>query len=135
MNRLIFIAVLCLLIFAGCDDSLTAGDSLAQDANSVASGARALLDSPAGDLIPPNIKYYGLMVIGLINGLVITWQEWRNRTMKKTTRAIVKGIEKTDNPEKATSEVKVNIAEAMRREGGDKFYAKANKIVNRLKIS
>lgn len=135
MNKLIFIAVLCLLTFGGCDDSLTTGDSIAKDANSVSTGAQAVLDSPAGLLIPPNVKYYILLGIGLINGAVFTWQEWRNRTMKKTTRAIVRGIEETDNPEKAVSELKANIAEAMRRQGGDKFYAKANKIVERLKIS
>jgi len=71
----------------------------------------------------------------LVSGLVLTWQELRNRNMKKTTRAIVKGIENTANPDKATSEVKANIADEMRKQGGDKFYAKANKIVDRLKIS
>ena len=136
-NLIKFITLLFLLFLfsAGCEDFLTSGDAIIQDANDVAAGARDLLDSPAGQLIPPDLKIYGLLGIGLINAVVIGWEEWRNRTMKKTTRAIVKGIEQTSSPDKATSEVKANIAIEMRKEGGDKFYARANKIVDRLKIS
>ena len=101
----------------------------------MAAGARAILDSPAGQLIPPDLKIYGLLGIALINAGVVGWEEFRNRTMKKTTKAIVKGIENTANPDIATSDVKTNIANEMRRQGGDKFYAKANKIVDKLKIS
>ena len=86
-------------------------------------------------MLPPEWKLYGALGVILANGLVIGWEEWRNRIMKKTTRAIVKGIEHTDNPDKATSEVKSNIAEQMMQEGGQKFYARANKIVDKLKIS
>lgn len=132
---MITIPIFILILFAGCDEFWQKGDEIVTDANAVAGGARAVLESPAGQLIPPNIKLYGFLGIGLINGVVIAWEEWRNRTMKKTTKAIVKGIENTGNPDKVTSEVKSNIAAEMRREGGDRFYARANKIVDRLKIS
>ena len=125
-----------LSIGTGCEDFLTSGDAIIQDANDLAGGARAVLDSPAGQLIPPDLKLYGLLGIGLINAVVIGWEEWRNRTMKKTTRAIVKGIEqKRGNPDKIITEIKADIAEEMRKQGGDRFYARANKIVDRLKIS
>jgi len=138
MKKCIQIVSLAFLLFVfspGCDEFWQKGDEIIQDANDAAAGARGLLESPAGRLIPPDLKVYGLIGIGLINAAVIGWEEMRARQMKKTTRAIVKGIENTDNPDKAMSEVKANIAEEMRRQGGDKFYAKANKIVDRLKIS
>lgn len=118
----------------GCEEFLTQADKVVQDVNNIATGTNTVLESPVGLMIPPEWKLYGALGVALANGLVITWQEWRNRTMKKTTRAIVQGIEKADNPQKA-NEVKANIALEMRRQGGDRFYAKANKIVDKLKIS
>lgn len=135
LKWMITIPITIIILIAGCDDFLTTGDEIVRDVNAVAGGARAVLESPAGQLIPPDLKLYGLLGIGLINGIVLGWEEWRNSTMKKTTKAIVKGIEKTGNPDKATSEVKGNIAEEMRNQGGDRFYARANKIVDRLKIA
>jgi len=124
-----------LTIIIGCNEFYQKGDEIVRDVNAVAGGAQAILESPAGPMLPPDWKIYGAIGIALVNGLVIGWEEFRNRTMKKTARAIVKGIENTGNPDKATSEVKANIAEEMRKQGGDKFYAKANKIVDKLKIS
>jgi len=135
MKKVIYLLILALLPLAGCEDFWRQGDAIVQDVNDIASGARAVLESPAGQLIPPDLRLYVFLGIGLINAAVITWEELRNRTMKKTTKAIVKGIENTANPDKATSEVKANIANEMRNQGGDKFYAKANKIVDKLKIS
>jgi len=131
----LIIPVTIIILLVGCEGFYTTGDEIVQDANAVAVGARAVLESPAGQLIPPDIKLYGLLGIGLINAIVIGWEEWRNSTMKRTTRAIVKGIEKTSNPDKTAAEIKSNIAEEMLKQGGDRFYARANKIVDRLKIS
>jgi len=117
----------------GCDEFLQKGDEIIHDVNDVAASARVLLDSPAGQLIPPDLKLYGLLGIGLANGLIIGWEEWRNRQMKKTAKAIVKGIEQLDNPDKA-NEIKANITNQMIKQGGQKFYDRANKIVDRLKI-
>lgn len=135
LKCMITIPITIIILIAGCDEFLRKGDQVIQDANTVAGGARDVLDSPAGQLIPPDLKLYGLLGIGLINALVIGWEEWRNSTMKKTTKAIVKGIEKSGNPDKSTLEVKGNIAEEMHHQGGDRFYARANKIVDRLKIA
>jgi len=135
MSRLLNVTILSLILIMlpGCDEFYRKGDEIIQDANAIAGGAQAILDSPAGQMIPPPWKLYGLLGIGLANGLVIAWEEFRNRTMKKTTRAIVRGIEQSDNP--TTSEVKSNIADEMMKQGGDKFYARANKIVDIFKIS
>lgn len=135
MSKWILFIILSISLLTGCDEFWQRGDEIIQDANAVAGGAQAVLESPAGQLIPLDLKLYGLLGIAIINGMVIGWEEIRNRTMKKTTKAIVKGIENTSSPDKATSEVKSNIAEEMRRQGSDKFYAKANKIIDQLKIS
>ncbi len=119
--QIISLAFLLFLFSAGCDEFWQKGDELVQDANAVAGGARALLDSPAGQLVPPDLKLCGLLGISLINGVVIGWEEWRNRMKTKTMKAIVKGIENTGNPDKTTSEVKDNIAEAKRNQGSDKI--------------
>lgn len=134
-KNIFWIAVIIVACIAGCEDFWTTGDQIIQDVNDIAGGTRAVLESPAGLLIPPSIRLYGEIGVMLASGLVLTWQQLRNRNMKKTTKAIVKGIEQTVNPEKTTSEVKSNIANEMRKQGGDKFYARANKIVDKLKIS
>lgn len=134
-KNVLWIAVIVVACIAGCDDFWQKGDQIIEDANNIAGIARAVLESPAGQLIPPDLKVYGLLGIALINAGVIGWEELRNRTMKKTTKAIVKGIEELDNNDSARNDVKSNIADEMRKQGGDKFYAKANKIVDKLKIS
>jgi len=71
------------------------------------------------------------LALSLANG----WQAWRNQIMKKTNKAIVKGIENTKNPDKVVIEVKANIADEMMKAGGQKFYDRANKIVDKAKIA
>jgi len=136
MAKWMFVVILSATMLAGCDEFWQRGDEIIRDVNDIAGGARAILESPAGLMIPPEWKFYGALGVALINGLVITWEELRNRTMKKTTKAIVKGIERSSNVgNKDINEARENIADEMQKQGGDKFYAKANKIVDRLKIS
>ncbi len=139
MKRLLNVTVLLLIVLAGlagCDEFWQKGDQIIQDVNAVGGGAKALLESPAGQLIPPDLKVYGLIAIGLINAGVIGWEEMRARQMKKITKAIVRGLENPlGNPDKVNAEIKSDIKDEMLKQGGDKFYAKANKIVDQLKIS
>jgi len=136
MIKWILFVILSAAVIVGCnEEQLKQTDKVVQDVNSIASGTQAVLESPVGLMLPPEWKLYGTLGVMLANGLVITWQEWRNRTMKKTTKAIVRGIENTGNPDKATSEVKSNIRAAMIDQGGEKFYARANKIVDTLKMA
>ena len=135
-KNIFWIIVIIVACFVGCnEEQLLQVDEFARDVNEVATGTRTILESPAGAMIPTELKIFGVLGIALASGLVNTYQEWRNRNMKKTARAIVKGIENTSSPDKATSEVKSNIADEMLKQGGDKFYARANKIVDKLKIS
>ena len=134
-KNIFWIAVIIVACFVGCnEEQLLQVDEFARDVNEVATGARTILESPAGSLIPTELKIFGVLGIALASGLVNGWQEWRNRNMKKTARAIIKGIEAAESPDEK-SIVKNHIATEMQKQGGDKFYARANKIVDKLKIS
>lgn len=123
-------------IFAGCNEQqLRRGDQIADRVGVGAQGVQAFLDTPAGQLIPPHLRLLAVLGTGLASGLVITWEEWRNRQMKKTAKAIVKGIEISERAKNPAPDVKKNIAAEMMNQGGQKFYDRANKIVDRLKIA
>lgn len=132
---LIFAVIQTFFLGLSCSEQqLKQADEVARDVNTVAQGTRAVLESPAGLLIPPEWKLYGALGAVLVNGLVIGWEEWRRRTMRKTTKAIVLGIEDTKNPDDIT-DLKTHIANEMIKQGGEKFYDRANKLVDRLKIA
>jgi hypothetical protein len=113
-------------------------DAIVADVNTVTVGARALLQSPAGQAIPTPVKEIAGLVVGLLGGGVATWTEWRRRTMAKTTKAIVRGIEQVDrehraaNPENPAKEIKDRIGANMLALG---VRDRGNKIIDRLKIS
>lgn len=146
MKKLLFRSAMLFLVtlfLCSCSElDLLRIDEGVQDVNTIAQGTQAVMDSPAGLLIPPTWKLYGALGVIIANGLIIGWQEWRNRTMKKTAKAIVIGIERSNDKTIENSvgantitTFKANIAKAMLEQGGEKFYGRANKIVDRLKIS
>lgn len=123
-----------LVILAGCE----ALDNAATDANDMAAVGRQVIDSPAGQMIPPDIRLYGSLAVGAVMAGAAAYKQWRLSQMGKATKAIVRGIEAAEaqpdgkpvgNP---ASPVKVAIAAEMRRLG---IYDAGNKIVDRLKVS
>jgi len=142
MKKLIFVTILSAALFlTSCDErSLQKVDRFVRDVNNVAAGAEAVIESPAGHAIPPDYRLIGLLILQLINGGVITWEEWRNNNMKKTTKSIVRGIEKSDtnNPQLSQQDsianVKDNIRSEMIAQGGHKFFVRADKIIDNLKL-
>jgi len=135
MKKMIFLIICGAALFAGCSEQqMRQADKVAADVKTITAGTEAILASPAGQMIPPDWRLYGLLGIMLANGVIIGWEEWRNLMLKKTTKAIVRGIESSSNPDKAASEVKDNIQMEMLQQGGRKFYIRANKIVDTLKI-
>ena len=111
-------------------------DEAVKDVNTVASGAKAILDSPAGQLVPPDIRFYSTLGITAIMAGTAAYKQWRLARMGKTTKAIVRGIEATEKPPgKATgnpSAVKAAIGNEMRKLG---IYDAGNRLVDRLKVS
>lgn len=121
-----------LVILAGCE----ALDRFVTDANNVASTTKIILDSPAGQALPPPVGLYGGIATTLIMGGAAAYKQWRLSQMSKTTKAIVRGIEASGKPagEEAgnPSQVKAAIAVEMRKLG---VYDAGNKLVDRLKVS
>lgn len=138
MRRLWYVTVILIVLSIGAactEQQMQQADKVAQATKDVTVEGEQLLQSSAGQYIPQDIKLMIGMGGAIALGAANAWQAWRNQNMKKTTKAIVKGIENTSNPDKPTSEIKANIAEAMIAEGGQKFYDRANKIVDKLKIA
>ena len=116
---------------AGC----LAMDEAVTDVNTVATTAKTIIDSPAGRLVPPDYRLYGSAAAAAIAAAAAAYKQWRLPQVTKTTKAIVRGIEKvatrrpqaTENP----GTVKKAIAMEMRRL---KIYDTGNAIVDRLKL-
>ena len=120
-----------LVILAGCE----AMDRFVTDANNVASTTKTVLDSPAGQALPPPIGLYGGIATTLVMAGAATYKQWRLSQMSKTTKAIVRGVETAhwkSMAEEAENPTKTAIAVEMRKLG---VYDAGNKIVDRLKVS
>ena len=131
---IVSLAMLAIITFAGCLEM----DEAVQDVNTVATTAKTVLDSPAGALMPPDLRLYAVLAMNLLTGGAAGYKQWRLSQMSKATKASVRGIEAAEkqpggepagNP---TSPVKVAIGAEMRKLG---VYDAGNKLVDRLKLS
>ncbi|MFZ2148844.1 MAG: hypothetical protein WAV28_16645, partial [Sedimentisphaerales bacterium] len=64
MKKFAFLSFLILfaMTLPACDEvSLQKIDKTVQDVNNIAGGARDIIESPAGQMIPPNVKVWGLL--------------------------------------------------------------------------
>jgi len=120
----------CILGIAGCE----AADKPVADINAVASGARELLDSPAGQMLPPDWRLYGGLATTALMAGTAAYKQWRLSQMAKTTKAIVRGVEASDKPDGTGNPLplKAAIGKEMRKLG---IYDAGNKLVDRLKVS
>jgi len=139
MRKVWFLSIMVTVMFAvgGCDEEqLGQADKIVTDANDIAAGVQVFLSSPAGAAVPPDWRLYGALGAGVVSIIANGWQQFRNGTMKKTTKAIVKGIEKVErqgNPKPAeTAAVKEAIAKEMITAG---IFDRGNTLVDQLKIS
>lgn len=107
-------------------------DKLTQDIKTVTEAGEQLLGSPVGQFVPLEIKFWIVLGGALAAGLANGWQGWRSSQMKKTTTAIVRGIEKAESaaPANPGSAVKAAIANEMLKTG---CYNRCNEIVDKLK--
>jgi hypothetical protein len=118
----------------GCEEQQIEDiDRFVKDANEVVSGVGAVLESPAGALLPPNLQLYGAIAVAIASVGVNTWQKIKGNLMKKTTKAIVKGIELADKPKtNPMSTVKKTIKAEMELAG---ILDKGNQLVDQLKVA
>ena len=130
-----------LTTFFGCDELLRRGDKAADTTKDLAGSADEFLRTPTGQALPGQVKLYAAGGIALASILANGWQEWRNKGMKKVTKAIVQGIESHSAAEAAGPDgpganpvgaVKAAIGDQMKAAG---CYDRGKKIVNQLKLS
>ena len=122
-------------LIGGCnEDQIKDVDQLVKDANDIITAGGAVLQSPAGALLPPGFQLYGTAAIALASIIVNGWQQIKGNLMKKTTKAIVKGIESAGKTTKTnpTSPVKDAIRHEMITAG---IYDRGNQLVDQLKAA
>ncbi|MBA7518568.1 hypothetical protein ES705_10639 [subsurface metagenome] len=133
MGKTIFV-IGVLLLLPGCEEKqLERTDVIVGDVNDIVAGVGALMESPAGAMLPPDLKLYGAVGLALASIGVNSWQKVRSVLMTKTTKAIVKGIELADKPKtNPMSKVKESIETEMKLAG---VLDRGNKLVDRFKLA
>ena len=124
--RIVLICVAIMFLTSCTKPQKIKVDQLAETAAHVAAGGEAVLQSPIGQLVPPDIRFYMTLAGAVIMAAVGGWQKYRKDQLTKTTTAIVRGIESQDD----CKAVKTAIAGAMKSIG---IYDAGNKIVDQLK--
>lgn len=95
------ILILLLVLVSGCEELLRRGDKAADATKDLAGSADQFMQTPTGQALPGQVKLYAAGGIALASILANGWQEWRNKGMKKVTKAIVQGIESQSAAEAA----------------------------------
>lgn len=135
-NATIFLFIGLVTLFAiGCEEQqLERADQIVTDANSVVATGGAILQSPAGALLPPGFQLYGAVGLAIASVLLNAWQKVRSNLLTKTTKAIVKGIEASEKETKPNpaNPIKAAIAKQMIQAG---IYSQADDLINQLKAS
>jgi hypothetical protein len=134
-SSIVFLAVFCLLPLSGCtDEQLTQADRTAADVNNLITAGQAILATPAAAALPPDWRLYGSLAVAAGSIIIGAYKQMRLTLMTKTTKAIVKGIEKSEDQVKTNpaNPVKEAIGKEMRAAG---IYDQANQLVDQLKIA
>jgi hypothetical protein len=134
-SSIVFFAVFCLLSVAGCtEEQLGQADRTAADVNNLITAGQAILATPAAAALPPDWRLYGSMAVAAGSIVLGAYKQWRLTLMTKTTKAIVRGIEKSADQVQTNpaNPVKEAIGKEMRAAG---IYDQANQLVDQLKIA
>ncbi len=143
----ILAASCCLLaVFAGggcSEEQIRDIDQATKDANSIIDGGKALLDSPAGVLIPLPVRqimeWCGLglaSAIALWKWLVARGVIRANQSLTQTGKALVQAVESLDKTRQ--EEVKTAVGDKMTELAAKKSgltYDQMNAVVDKLKAS
>ena len=136
MKHIFFsLCVLCVLCGFGCnDEQLERADRAAAGVGTAITTAEGILATPAGQALPPDWRLYGSLAVAAGSIALGAYKQWRLSIMTKTTKAIVKGIEKAEDQVQTnpTNPVKEAIGKEMRAAG---IYDQGNRLVDQLKIA
>ena len=134
-RKAIFFTIILVVFSVSCTEEQRQDiDKAAVKAQQIVEAGKAVLDTPAGQAIPGEIRSGLVLVGGLAAAAAGAWQTWRKQQVSKTTKAIVKAIEKTEKAQNPTgqSPLKAAIAQEMRSAG---ISDRGDRIVNKLKVS
>lgn len=110
-KTIIVVSILSMFTFAGCNEEQRAQvDKVAADVNSIADQGEAILNSPIGKFVPPDIKFIAAGVLNVAQLLAGAWLIRDRKTTNTIATAIIKGVEAS--PDKGKS-VKPAIAAKM----------------------
>lgn len=135
MRKLYFGLFISTIIIVGCSaEQIGSIDRAVEDVNTIIAGGRAVLDSPAGGLLPPDWRLYAGVALVVVSGAVNIWQKIKGNLMKKTLTTIVKGIEVVEATVKTNPENPVKAAIKVEMESA-RILDAANKLVDQIKLN
>ena len=135
MKTILFSVIVAVALTAGCnDEQLERADRAAAGVGTAITTAEGILATPAGQALPPDWRLYGSLAVAAGSIALGAYKQWRLSIMTKTTKAIVKGIEKAEDQVQTnpTNPVKEAIGKEMRAAG---IYDQGNRLVDQLKIA
>jgi len=135
MKTILFSVIVAVAMMAGCnEEQLERADRAAAGAGTAITTAEGILATPAAAALPADWRLYGSLAVAAGSIVVGAYEKWRLSIMTKTTKAIVKGIEKAEDQVQTnpTNPIKVAIGAEMRAAG---IYDQGNRLVDQLKIA
>ena len=135
MKTILFSVIVAVAMMAGCnEEQLERADRAAAGAGTAITTAEGILATPAAAALPADWRLYGSLAVAAGSIVVGAYEKWRLSIMTKTTKAIVKGIEKAEDQVQTnpTNPVKEAIGKEMRAAG---IYDQGNRLVDQLKIA
>lgn len=96
----------------GCsEEQMQQVDRTMADVNQWSETGQMVLQSPAGQSLPPDIRLYGALAALIGSTAAGVWQKFQRSQETKVTKSIVQGVE---NSGQSGKECKPNIAKAMK---------------------
>lgn len=116
MSRYWLVLAICFIPLTALDIGCTEQqreqvDRIVADVNTLSQTGQEILESPAGQSLPPDIRLYGALAALLGTTASTAWQKWRRSQETKVVKSIVQGLE---NSGQSGKECKPNIAKAMK---------------------
>lgn len=132
LGKTVLVVFFMFAMMVGCNEvQRVQADKIIQDTNSVASGVKAVLETPAGGILPAEWKLLALLTITIISAGTNAWQKYRQGQLTTVTKSIVQGIENLEKADATAGTLaKANIETAMQ---ANQVYPAGKIIVTELK--
>jgi len=133
MKKLIFVILMCAAIPLGCtEEEFKQADRIATTTIDTTEAGETVLNSPAGQAIPADIKFWITLGGAIAASAAAGYLDWRKNQMEKLNTAMVRGIDKAEKTEANPISVKSAIAEERKRLS---IYDRSEKIIQKAKLA